>query len=193
VVVRRSGPARPLIAWAAGAALLLGMAGCGGSGSSSQTSSTTSRSADRAAWAAKTQQLCREKRVAIAQLGYVHITYGGIARLGVAAVKHLLDRYLTRLLAVQRYYYQRQGQLPTPAAVAAPMAIARAASLDSQGATQTAIRQVAAAKTVLGLTGAFRRWALTLERLGARQQTLAHQLDVPGCFAAASTPSHAYA
>jgi hypothetical protein len=40
--------------------------------------------------------LCREKRAAIAGLGNVHITYAGIARAGLPAVKRSLDGYLAR-------------------------------------------------------------------------------------------------
>jgi hypothetical protein len=174
-----------MIVWAATAALVVGASNCGGSGSAHHTASgTSSASAQHAAWAAKTQQLCREKQTAIAQLGYVHITYGGITRLGLPAVKRLLDRYLARLLAVQREFYTRQGQVPTPAAVAAPVAIARRASRASQTATEIAIRRVAAAKTAKQLAGAFRLWLVTLAHLGAQQQSLAPQLDLPACFAA---------
>jgi hypothetical protein len=85
-------------ALALSAALSLGGTGCGGSTSATDTKTSAPAAASaRAAWAARTQELCREKRAAIAGLGYVHITYAGIARVGLPAVKRALDRYLGQL------------------------------------------------------------------------------------------------
>jgi hypothetical protein len=169
-----------------GAALLPSLCACGGSKSATHSASATSTAARAAptAWAYQTQQLCQQKRVAIARLGYVHITYGGIARVGLPAVKRSLDSYLSRLLAVLRDFHQRQQQIPTPQS--AVPAIRQAYALDSRSQTATTQLRaaVANARTPQQLSSAFNAWTATLQRLSRRGDELARQLNLPGCRSA---------
>jgi hypothetical protein len=195
----------PSIACVACAALLLGVAGCGGStshagttstnraGSASTAPATTTSSAaasDRAVWASRAQQLCREKGAAIARLGNIHITYGGIRRVGLPAVKRILDRYLVRLLAVLHGFSTRQQQLTAPAVVSA--AVARAAAIDrrSQEATTRLRVDIARAGTPAAFAAAFRVWIATTARLAAQGDALARQLDLPACRSGAGAVSN---
>jgi hypothetical protein len=170
-----------------GAALLLSLVGCGGSGSTSRSASTSTTAAPSAlaAWATQTQQLCIQKREAIARLGYVNITYAGIARVGLAAVKRLLDRYLGRLLAVLRDFHQRQRQVPTPASVAPAMRLATALDGESRAATSQLQAAVAKVQTAGQLSSAFSAWTARLQRLSARGDALTRQLNLAACRSAA--------
>jgi hypothetical protein len=169
-------------------ALLLGLPACGGS-PTTHSSSTPSHATTASVWASQTQQLCREKRAAIASLGYVHITYAGIARIGLPAVKGILDRYLLRLLAVLRTFSQRQHQLTTPPAFVSTMAVASEVDGESQAATIRVQQSVAGANSPAGLTAAFGVWLATLQRLSARGDALAQQLNLPACRSgSAATP-----
>jgi hypothetical protein len=103
---RRAGLRTALMASAIGLAVL-GLSACGGSGSTLRTASTHSAPASGGAtaepvttWADQAQQLCSAKHAAIQALGYVHITYGGIERVGLPAAARVLDRYLARLVGV---------------------------------------------------------------------------------------------
>lgn len=173
-------------------ALALALAGCGGSKSTTSTSTTTSATATsssanaRAAWAEQTEQLCREKRAAIANLGSIHITYGGIARDGLPAVTRLLDRYLARLLTVLREFTQRQRQLATPPSVAATMAQADEVNRRAEAATVRLRRDIARAATAAQFSAAFNVWITTEQRLATRGDLLAQQLDLSGCRSGAT-------
>lgn len=160
---------------------LLGLAGgCGGSGSNG--TSTIGNQPNRVSvWDAQTQALCREKQAAIANLGSVHITYGGIARLGLPAVKQLLARYLRRLLAVLRHFSARQQQLATPPSRLAIMAKVRGLDAELQAATVHLRTELASVTSATGLSAAFRTWLSALQRLGARGEVLARQLKLPAC------------
>lgn len=163
---------------------LLGLsAGCGGNGTPNR-SSDTSPVTGLAAWDAKTQELCREKQAAIANLGSVHITYGGIARLGLPAVKQLLARYLDRLLALLRRFAARQQQLTTPPSRVSIMTRVRALDREVQAATVQLRAQLSNVTNAEGLSAAFRTWLVALKRLGARGEALAHQLKLPACQSA---------
>jgi hypothetical protein len=141
-----------------------------------------------AAWASGTQQLCREKRAAIASLGYVHITYGGIARVGLPAVKRSLDGYLARLLDVLRTFSRRQRQLVTPPSLRPTMAMADEVDRQSQSATTQLRHEVASADTAGRLSDAFRAWIVTSRRLAATGDELARQLNLPGCRSGSPPP-----
>jgi hypothetical protein len=151
-------------------------------------SSTSSASTSaRATWAARTQQLCREKRLMVGQLGSVHITYAGIARVGLPAVKRWLDRYLARLLAILRDSSQRQRQLPIPPSLSSTIAMATEIDRQSQSATRRLRHDVASAGTAAALSGAFRAWIATSQRLAARGDALARQLNLPMCRSGAAS------
>jgi hypothetical protein len=185
---------------------MLGLAGCGGSSSPSTPTaanpSTTSASASATAsktrttpsarkrkhtapsvatWAFQTQQLCREKRAAIAGLGGVHITNGGIQRLGLPGVKRLLNRYLNRLVAVLNDFSRRQQRIATPASVASAMATANQVNRQSVAATTQLQIDLAQAGTVSELSQAFQTWLSTTAQLAVRGDAVARQLNLPAC------------
>lgn len=180
---------RPLTLCAAGAGMLLAVWGCGGSSATSHTVSSTSSASTsaRATWASRTQQLCREKRLMVGQLGSVHITYAGIARAGLPAVKRSLDRYLARLLAILRDSSRRQRQLPIPPSLSSTIAVATEIDRQSQSATRRLRRDVASAGTAAALSAAFRGWIATSQRLAARGDALARQLNLPMCRSGAAS------
>lgn len=159
-------------------ALLIG--GCGGSSSSTRT---TGASSAGVAWAAQTQALCREKRAAIAHLGSAHITYAGIARVGLPAVKRTLDAYLGRVLGVLRAFSSRQRQLTTPAADVSAMGTAAEIDAESQAATARLKAEIAGVGNARALSAAFRSWLASLQQLTARGNAVARQLNLPACRA----------
>jgi hypothetical protein len=170
-------------------AVALSLVGCGGGASSKSTTTTSSTADARAVWAQQTQQLCREKRAAIAGLGDIHITYGGIAREGLPAVKRLLDRYLVRLLAVLHDFSLRQQQLTTPASVSAMLALAEDIDRKSQAATRRLRVDLARTATAAQFSAVFRSWIATEQRLAVRGDTLAQQLSLPSCHSGVSSAS----
>ena len=168
---------RRLILSLACAGVALGQAGCGGS-TSAKSAATAGASAD---WGSRTEQLCREKRAAIAGLGYVHITYAGIARVGLPAVKRELELYLGRLLGVLQDFAARQRQLVPPSSLRQTMALAAAVNGQSYAVTSRLRRDVASVRSATELSGAFRVWLTSLQGLAARGDQLARQLNLPGC------------
>jgi hypothetical protein len=156
------------------------------------TTSTTTTSKRRhsaptvATWASQTQQLCRRKRAAIAGLGVVHITNGGIKRVGLPGVKRLLDRYLGRLLVVLREFTRRQQRIATPPSVASAMAIATDVNRESEAATSRLRSDIARAATVTEFSQAFQTWLATTQQLALRGDSLARQLNLPACQSGAS-------
>lgn len=170
----------------AGIALML--AGCGG-GKSGSTGTRAASGARTAAvtsptvWAQRTQALCQQKRAAVAALGYVHITYGGIARVGLPAVKRSLDAYLGRLLSVLREFSARQRLIPAPASVAGLMNEARALDESSQAVTADLRRALGGVRSASALSAAFRAWGARTAELAARGDALARHLHLRGCLA----------
>jgi hypothetical protein len=191
VTVTRAGTPQRLTVLVACVALLPGLLGCGGNTSTTNKASTRSdvSASAREAWAVETQQLCLEKRAMIARLGYVHITYAGIARAGLPAVKRSLDRYLARLLAVLSDFSRRQRQLTTPPSLSSMMAMANAVDSQSQSATNRLRRDIASSKTPAELSAAFSGWITTTQRLAVRGDGLARQLNLPRCLSGASAAS----
>jgi hypothetical protein len=178
---------RPLLSWVAGVVLALGLLGCGASTSTRNAAATSRASASaRAAWTAQAQRLCVEKVAAIQRLGDVHITYGGIARLGLPAVKGLLERYLARLQAVVREFHDRQLRLATPLPLAATIARAAALDLQSQAATTRLQTAAAHATTAAELAAAFQSWLTTLAQLAPSGNALAREAHLPLCEAGSS-------
>ena len=177
------------LALVACAGVALTALGCGGGSSTTATpaGTTTAAPSTRAVWAAQTQQLCREKQAAIAQLGSVHITFSGIARVGLPTVRRELDAYLTRLLAVLHEFSGRQQQLTTPAGLGATMALARETDLQSQAVTARLRRAVARVRTPAALSTVFRAWIASSQRLAARGDAVARQLGLTGCRSGAAT------
>lgn len=157
--------------------------GCGSNSATTTTTSsvTTATAAARASWAASTQALCREKRAAIADLGGVHITYAGIARVGLPAVKRSLERYLTRLLAVLRGFSARQHRLPTPSAVVPEMDLARSIDAKSQAATRHLRYRISTVTSAAALATAFRAWLATTQQLAQRGDAVAQRLNLAAC------------
>jgi hypothetical protein len=140
-------------------------------------------------WASQTEQLCRDKRAAIAGLGYVHITYAGIAQVGLAEVKRRLELYLARLLGVLRGFTGRQRQLVPPPSLSATMARANDVDLQSQAATIRLQRDVASARSPSELSSAFQAWITSTHRLAMQGDGLARQLNLPGCTSGAEPTS----
>jgi hypothetical protein len=178
---------RLLIVCLACAGVAIAPAGCGSSANA--TKGIAAEPFATAAWRAKTQQVCREKRAAIAQLGNVHITFAGIAQVGLPTVKQELERYLTRLLAIVRRFAARQQQLKTPAPLASAMAQAGADNVRAEQATERLQGAIAAAPSATALSSAFRAWLGTLQRLSAHGDVLARQLNLPGCRSGAAAPA----
>ena len=176
-----------LILCLACAGLAIASAGCG-SGSDA-TRGIAAEPFATAGWRAKTQQVCREKRAAIAQLGYVNITFAGIAQIGLPAVKRKLELYLTRLLAVLHRFAARQRQLRTPSPLVSAMGRASADNARAEQATEQLRLQIASAPSAIKLSSAFRDWTATLQRLAADGDQLARQLNLPGCRSGAATPA----
>lgn len=175
---------------------LLGLAaGCGGSAGSgagkhsNDTSTVGQRLSGLAAWDAKTQQLCREKRAALASLGNVDITYGGIARIGLPAVKRLLERYLNRLLGVLREFAGRQRALSTPPSLVGVMTKIRAVDVQIQAATVHLHGAVARVTSAAGLSSVFRAWLASLQHLSGHAETQALALKLPACESPAGATS----
>lgn len=177
-VCRPRWPCPRALAWLACAGLLL--AACGGASSSSHT---TSKPSSTVVWASSTQQLCREKQAAISNLGGVHITYAGIARVGLPAVKRSLEGYLDRLLAVLREFSERQHRLATPPAFVSTMKAAAETDAESEAATSRLRASVARLTSAAQLSAAFRAWATTLSQLSARGDAEAARLKLPACRA----------
>jgi hypothetical protein len=161
------------------------VAGCGGSGSSSspaRTASATTPPSSTAAWTSSVKQLCVQKRAAIGQLGSVHITYGGIARAGLPAVKRSLEGYLGRLEVVLREFAVRRRALATPPSLVSTVREVDQIDDQSQAATRQLQAAVARAGTAAELSAAFRTWLVTLQRLAGRSNALAQQLNLgPEC------------
>jgi hypothetical protein len=132
-------------------------------------------------WASSTQQLCQQKRAAIANLGSVHITYAGIARVGLPAVKRSLEGCLDRLLAVLREFSRRQQQLATPPAFVSTIRIAAEVDAESEAATTQLRAAVARARSATELSAAFRAWLTTLSQLSPRGDAAAARLNLPAC------------
>jgi hypothetical protein len=160
--------------------------GCGASVSSTSRAAKSTPASSRATWAAETEQLCSEKRAAIARLGDVHITYAGIARVGLPAVKRSLDGYLGRLQGVLREFSQRQRELPAPSSVASTMRSVNSVDAQSQAVTSRLSAEVARASSAQQLSAAFGEWLAALGRLASRGDALARQLKLTGCMSGSS-------
>ena len=150
-------------------------------GTPATTTTASASNAGIAAWASQTQQLCVAKRAAIEKLGYVHIIYAGIARVGLPAVRRSLDRYLTKLLAVLIDFDRRQQRLATPPSLRSAMSQAAETDVESQDATRRVRAAVASSKTAAELSAGFNAWLVTLQRLSARGDAVAQQLGLPAC------------
>jgi hypothetical protein len=175
---------RGLILCLACAGVAIASAGCGSA--SSATHGIAAEPFATAGWRTETQQLCRAKRAAIAQLGNVHITFAGIAQLGLPAVKRKLEAYLTRLIAIVRRFAARQRQLKTPTPLVSAMAQANADNVHAEHATEQLRRQIATAPSATALSSAFSAWTVTLQRLAIRGDAIAQQLNLPGCRSGAT-------
>jgi hypothetical protein len=139
---------------------------------------STSASAE---WASRTEQLCRDKRAAIAGLGGVHITYAGIARVGLPAVKRKLDLYLGRLLGVLQDFAGRQRLVAAPPSLSSTVAAAADLDRQAEAATSRLRRDVASVRSATELSTVFRAWNTRLQSIAARGDVLARQLNLPAC------------
>jgi hypothetical protein len=174
-------PRRTLIACLALVAVVSALTACGSGGSRTASGSTGTSASVDTQFASQTQQLCREKRTAIAGLGYVNITFGGIARVGLPKVKRSLDAYLDRLLGVLREFHQRQQRIATPPALVSKMQTADQLYSESQAVTIRLRNAVAQAKDAGQLSTAFHAWTTALQGLAARGDAVARQLNLPAC------------
>jgi hypothetical protein len=123
--------------------------------------------------------------MAVARLGYVHITYAGIAQEGLPAVKRKLEHYLDRLLGVLRTVAARQEALDPPTDLSSTAAAARALARQEQAITVTLKEEVAGAANAQQLAAAFRGWLQRDGQLAVRANTLARRLGLPDCVAGA--------
>jgi hypothetical protein len=201
---------RRLLVCLAGAGIALTASGCGSSSSSSRkgatastaittttttatgTTGTTAGTTGTTAgdpltvWKTKTEQLCAQKRAAVAALGNIHITYAGIARVGLPKVKLALERYLGRLVGVLEEFHARQHQLTPPASIAAIFAQAEVNSHAAEAATVLLRTRIAGVQSAQRLASAFSTWLATVKTLAARSDKLAHQLHLTGCLSGAT-------
>jgi hypothetical protein len=185
------GNRRRLILCIACAVVVFGQPGCGGSTATKSAAPTSAApTSASAAWASRTEQLCREKRAAITRLGYVHITYAGIARVGLPTVKQKLDLYLARLLGVLHDFAGRQRQLAPPPLLRSTMAVASDLDGQAQAGVSRLRRDAASAKSAIELSTAFRVWITNSQGLAARGDVLARELNLPDCRSgvSATTP-----
>lgn len=154
-------------------------------GAPATTTTASTPSAAVAAWAAQTKRLCIAKRAAIAKLGHIHITYAGIARVGLGAVKRAPDSYLGKLPAVPNDSYRRRQRIATPPSLRPTMSQAVAIDLQSQNATRRVRTAVASSKTAAELSAGFNAWLATLQRLSLRGVTnvlLTRSAAMLGCW-----------
>jgi hypothetical protein len=165
------------------AGLILAVTACGGSASRTHPSAADAR----AVWATQTSGLCRRKRAAIARLGSVNITYAGIARVGLPAVKRLLDAYLGRLLGQLEYYSGSQRALSTPPSVSHAAAAAAELGDQARAATERLRGAVAGAPSGAALSADFRAWIALLQRITARGDTLAGKLGLSDCLSSSTS------
>jgi hypothetical protein len=163
--------------------------GCGSSSTSSSSSTSASTSASTssvsdatAQWRAKVQQQCRENEAAVERLGYIHITYGGIVRIGLPAVKQKLDVYLGRLLAVMRAEGQRGDQLTPPPQFHSFAVTAHRLNAQEQSITESLRTSVDKSQTARELSAAFTTWLRANEPLEARSEVLARDANVLACL-----------
>jgi hypothetical protein len=171
-----------LVTAACALALTSAPLGCGGS---SSTTSVTAPVNSAELWRNRTQQICADGQSAIKALGYVHITDGGIAQLGLPAVKHKLAEYVDRLLAILQTVAQQQRELHPPAQLSAAATAEREIEGQEGDSTLTLRRELASAQSAFELSAAFNRWLDRDEQLIDRGNTLARQYGLPECVAAA--------
>jgi hypothetical protein len=155
--------------------------GCGGSSSTTSTTATVSAAQ---LWRNRTQQICADGQSAIRALGVVHITYEGIARLGLPAVKHKLDVYVDRLLAILQTVAQQERELHPPAQLSAAATAEREIQGEEGDATRTLRRELDAANSAPELSAAFNRWLARDAQLVTRGNAFARQYGLPECVAA---------
>jgi hypothetical protein len=172
------------------ALLTASVTGCGSSSSSSSntTAPRPSPPSQTAAWTSSVKQLCVQKRAAVTSLGSIHITYAGIARVGLPAVKRSLEAYLGRLQVVLREFAERRRALTTPSSLVSTVRVVDQIDDRSQAATSRLQAAVARAGSAAELSAAFRTWLATLQRLALRSNALAQQLNlVPDCGSVGSS------
>jgi hypothetical protein len=157
---------------------------CGGS---SSTTSTTAAVNTAELWRNRTQQICTDGDSAIRALGDVHITYAGIAQIGLPAVKHKLDVYLRRLLAIMQTVAQQERELHPPAQLSAAAATEHQIAAQEGDATRQLRKEVHAAQSASELSAAFNRWLARDGQLIARGNAFAQQYNLPECVAASPT------
>jgi hypothetical protein len=138
-------------------------------------------------WRNRTQQICTDGESAIRALGYVHITYGGIAQLGLPAVKHKLDVYVGRLLAIMQTVTQQERELVPPGRLSGAATAERAIAAEEGDATRTLRREVRAARNASELSAAFNRWLAHDAQLVAKGNAFAKRYGLPECVAASPT------
>lgn len=166
-------------------ALALVPLGCGGS--SSKSSSTTATSNAAALWRNRTQQICKDGQAAIAKLGYVEITYAGIARVGLPAVKQKLDVWIGRLLAILGAVAQQQRLLHPPTELSSAATAERQVETQEQHITQQLRSDIAASRTAREFSAAFRSWVQSDQEVVARGNSLASQYGLLACVAPAAS------
>jgi hypothetical protein len=116
----------------------------------------------------------------------VHITYGGIASVGLPAVKRLLRQYVGRLQAILRSFYRRGQQIPVQSSLRATMQQANANSLQSQSVTSRLQRELLRAQTAAQLSSAFNAWIAALRPLAVQGDAMARKLGLTSCLSSAS-------
>jgi hypothetical protein len=189
-----------LLVCLAGAGIALTASGCGSGSSSSGKGATapatttttttgttgTTASSSLTVWKRKTEQLCAQKSAAVSALGNIHITYAGIARVGLPKVKLALERYLGRLLGVLARFSTRQHRLTPPASIASLFAQAAAINRVSEAATVLLRKRIGGVQSAHQLASVFSSWVATVQTVAARSDKLAHQLHLTGCLSGAT-------
>jgi hypothetical protein len=90
-----------------------------------------------------------QKRAAVTSLGSIHITYAGIARVGLPAVKRSLEAYLGRLQVVLREFAARRRALTTPSSLVSTVRVVD--QIDDQSQAATSRLQAAVTRSAPGL------------------------------------------
>jgi hypothetical protein len=177
-------PTKQLAVAACALALAAVALGCGGSSSKTGTTATVNTAA---LWRNRTQQICTDGASAVRALGYVHITYGGIAQVGLPAVKHKLDVYVGRLLAILQTATQQERELHPPAQLSVAAGAERTIEAEEGDATGTLRRDVDAANSAAELSAAFNRWLERDAKLVQKGNAFARQYGLPECVATPPT------
>jgi uncharacterized protein YidB (DUF937 family) len=172
--------------------LAIAVTACGGSSSSSSAgastktaqsprTSTTAGPASASPWRAATDQLCQAKLGALVRLGYVDITYAGIAREGLPKIKRLLLAYFARMLALERHFGALQLQIPVPGSIRFDAVRADRIEASEEASITRLQVQLGSVSSAAELSAAFNGWLGGGRALAVQGNALAHTLGLGAC------------